>query len=295
MLAQSKSKRVAKLLISVCYLAGCRVWDVALLAIGRKPHPQCMILYYHAIPPEQRNRFARQLDMLRSLTTPIGADADPLQVRGCKYSCVTFDDGFQSVLDNAVPELDKRGIPATLFITAGALGKCAGWWPESARYERQDRLLSPEQIASLPDLVTVGSHTLTHPKLPQLCESEARWELEESRRVLQELLKRKVTSFSFPFGAFNELLIEWCRQAGYTRVFTSMPLNALSSSTAFVMGRVPVEPTDWWLEFRLKVLGAYCWLPHAFLIKRWLLSNSIVIKARHLNRRLTASAERNRA
>jgi len=42
------------------------------------------------------------------------------------------------------------------------------------------------------------------------------------------------------------------------------------------VGRVRVDPTDSPIEFRLKLLGAYRWLPLAFSWKRRLLVNPLM-------------------
>jgi hypothetical protein len=52
----------------------------------------------------------------------------------------------------------------------------------------------------------------------------------------------------------------------------------------FVTGRIDVQPTDWQIEFRLKVLGAYRWLPHAFAVKRALLNGFTDIERREAER-----------
>jgi hypothetical protein len=52
-----------------------------------------------------------------------------------------------------------------------------------------------------------------------------------------------------------------CREAGYQRVFSIEPTMTVSNSPEYVTGRVIADPTDWDCEFRLKVLGAYRWLP----------------------------------
>src|SRR5271157_2470642 len=133
--------------------------------------------------------------------------------------------------------------------------------------------MSTDQLRKLPsDLVTVGSHTMTHPILLSLNEEDVRRELSGSRAQLEKILNKEIKLFSFPHGAFNAKLIEWCREAGYERVFTILPTLAFSDPQEFVSGRVSVEPTDWPLEFRLKLLGAYRWLPLAFALKRKILS-----------------------
>ena len=127
--------------------------------------------------------------------------------------------------------------------------------------------MTAEQLQKLPsDLVAIGSHTMTHPCLPVLSEDDAKRELAGSRKNLEKILRREVRLFSFPHGAFNGQLINWCREAGYERVFTISPTMAFSDPREYVTGRVLADATDWNLEFCLKVLGAYRWLPHAF---RW--------------------------
>jgi hypothetical protein len=54
-------------------------------------------------------------------------------------------------------------------------------------------------------------------------------------------------------------------------VFTALPQWKISNASEFVTGRVRVDPTDWRLEFRLKLLGAYRWLPMAVEMKRRIL------------------------
>jgi hypothetical protein len=56
----------------------------------------------------------------------------------------TLDDGYDTLLQNAVPELQKRKIPATIFVVAGRLGEYAGWPGYPGRF------MSAEQLCSLP-------------------------------------------------------------------------------------------------------------------------------------------------
>jgi peptidoglycan/xylan/chitin deacetylase (PgdA/CDA1 family) len=247
--------------------------------------PSCVILYYHSIPNTARARFAAQLDALLELATPISIATVPLlpPARGQHYCAVTFDDGIRDVVENAVPELQKRNIPATMFVVASALGRHAWWWPPSALSEPQAPVISAEQLRALPSgLISIGSHTLTHPMLPCLKEEEARRELYGSRAVLEQILGRRVTLFSFPFGAFSPALISWCREAGYERVFTSTPGLSFQDPHEFVSGRVPVDATASMLEFRLKVLGAYRWLPYAISLKRRLTCRPVPTSLRSL-------------
>ena len=200
-----------------------------------------------------------------------GADVD--RDEGMRLGKALFEtaDGFENLVQQALPELKKRNIPATVFVISDALGKAFG--PAG----RTEKVMSLEQLRSLPaELISIGSHTVTHPMLPLLSEGEARTELMQSRRTLEGFLSRPVLTFSFPFGGFSPRLIELCREAGYDRIFTTLPAFAFTDPGQFVVGRVRVDPTDWPLEFRLKLAGAYRWLPAAFALKRKIVSNRML-------------------
>jgi peptidoglycan/xylan/chitin deacetylase (PgdA/CDA1 family) len=259
--------RVVKLVISMSFFAMASVWRAMRWVVGRPAGATWTILYYHAIRNEERQAFAAQMDAVTRVATAVPLQATLAATHGKRYCSITFDDGFENTIRNAVPELVKRNLPGVIFVTTGAMGNSADWWPESSP-EHKERIAGAEQIQSLPDLITIGSHTLTHPKLPLLSEAEARREICDSRAQLEKLLQRRVAFFSFPYGEFSPQLVGLCREAGYERVYTSLPGNALSAPQAFAVGRVSAEPTDWPLEFRLKVLGAYGWLPLAISIKR---------------------------
>jgi peptidoglycan/xylan/chitin deacetylase (PgdA/CDA1 family) len=258
-------KRLIKLAVSLAVFCFSCIRDVIRGWSGKPLPARCVVLYYHSVPPGQRTRFARQMDTLIRLAKAIPADGlTPLSV-GERYVAVTFDDAYQSVLQNAVPELVIKNIPATIFVIAGIIGRSPGW----EGYLEETMTL--DQLKKLPaDLITIGSHTITHPALPAISELQARTELADSRTKLEELLKRKIALFSFPYGAFEQKMIEWCKEAGYQRVFTTLPYCAFNDENEFVTGRVSVEPSDWPIEFYLKLNGAYRWLPWAFSVLRTL-------------------------
>jgi peptidoglycan/xylan/chitin deacetylase (PgdA/CDA1 family) len=148
------------------------------------------------------------------------------------------------------------------------LGREAAWWPRGAP-ERREKIATAENLQQLSsDLIALGSHTLSHPRLSEVSTAEAKREIFESKAKLEMLLRRAVKSFSFPYGDFTADLVTLCRNAGYVRVFTSTPHLAFQQSGEFVVGRIAVEPVDWKLEFHLKLVGAYRWLPYASRMKQ---------------------------
>ena len=263
-----KLLRLTKLFISMGYFVWSEARSLIRTLLGMTPLGTCVAVHYHAVAPPHRKRFARQMNILMLHAKPIAADhMQPLQP-GQHYAVVTFDDGLVSAVENGVPELVQRGIPAAFFIVAGMLGSVPRWTQFGQDSAGEELIASAERLRELPsDLITFGSHTMTHPWLPSLSEEEARFELAASRAELEKLLNRDIKLFSFPYGAFNERSIDLCREIGYERVFTVLPVPALSDPQEFVTGRIAVNPTDWELEFRLKVLGAYQWLPRVIAWK----------------------------
>jgi peptidoglycan/xylan/chitin deacetylase (PgdA/CDA1 family) len=232
---------------------------------GKDASPGWVVLCYHDISPENRARFARQMDVLLRHSKPIPLDSELPLPRGSRYVSISFDDGMSSFIDQALPEIGKRNLPVTLFVVSGKLGQKTDW----AYYtDTPCPIMTSAQLCAIADRVSIGSHTVTHPLLTLLSEADARRELEESRADLGRVLGRVITTFSFPYGEFDEKLGRWCSEAGYKRVFTMDPSLVSSGVEPFVVGRVGADPTDWPLEFRLKLAGAYRWLPYAFSLKR---------------------------
>jgi len=255
--------RLMKFVISLAFHLASEGWCALLRIFGKTRPLSAVVIYYHHVLENERQAFARQLDHLLRCTKPLRADLHEPLVPNGRYSIVTADDGWKSFADNAVPELMRRKIPVTMFAISQRLG-------QSVDGITFDRLVSAAELRALDaGMVTIGSHTATHAKMTALDESEASRELRESREQLGAILGRDVTMFCFPYGEYCDAQIPLCREAGYRRVFTCVP--ELANPAEFVFGRIRVDPTDWPLEFHLKLMGAYRWLPMAIALKRRLL------------------------
>jgi peptidoglycan/xylan/chitin deacetylase (PgdA/CDA1 family) len=265
-------KRLFIIVVSSCFWAV--EWLIKGLSTltGRPLPSRCVVLCYHAVTSDERGRFARQMDILTESVKTIPLDVkNRLEAGGC-HVALTFDDGFVSVLDNALPELTLRNIPSALFIPTAYLGQSQGWIDDRRSKDYFEVVVSPEQIRSLNrDLVSIGSHGITHRNLLSLSEEDARRELEGSKLTLEGITGKPLKMIAIPHGAFDGGLLELAKEAGYERAFTILPELAFSRPDEYATGRVDVSPLDWPLEFRLKISGAYRWLPLAFKVKRRLL------------------------
>lgn len=263
------AKRIVKLTISLAYYMARGLSRFAMRLAGRSPDRGLVILYYHGIPDAYRSNFVRQLDSIRRTARVFpafhhgGLPSDKPNV------AITFDDAYVSVAKNALPALTSRGFHSTIFVPTAMLGGAPTWQMEDGSPDAIEVVMPAEQIAELSSsLVTLGSHSCTHPRLSRLSAGEAREEIEGSRIRLQELTAQDIRLFALPYGDHNASTIDICRTAGYQTVFSTIPAPVDTTDSAFVRGRVKVDPFDGPLEFFLKYNGAYAWAPYVSSLKR---------------------------
>jgi len=225
---------------------------------------------YHSVKTHEREQFARQMDLLVRLTNPVAGDfTGHKNCRNRSFVAVTFDDGYQSILENALPILQQKKIPVTVFVPTNSLGSRPGWITNKEHRDAAERLLTSDELKLIEQTGgLIGSHSVTHRPLTELSPIEALAELTESRQVLEKILERNVGSFALPYGAGNPDVLRLAAEAGYQRIFLSEPVNSRGGAEGFVYGRIGVSPTDWVMEYRFKILGAYQWLPMGIAAKR---------------------------
>jgi peptidoglycan/xylan/chitin deacetylase (PgdA/CDA1 family) len=126
---------------------------------------------------------------------------------------LTFDDNYQGFFDHAYPILKQLRFPAAMFVHTNYIGDTTGTHPKMNRETL--RLLDKE------GLVTIGSHTLSHPDdLSKLSSAQQEREMTESRAVLETLLGHPVRYFAYPNGRGDAETVRLARKAGYTLAFT---------------------------------------------------------------------------
>lgn len=125
-----------------------------------------------------------------------------------KPIAITFDDGWRSQSENALPILTKYHIPATFYIYTGVIG--------SPLYMTWDDL-----HALVDNGMEIGDHTKSHPRLTKINPSRLDEELVQSKHVLERNLHIPVSDFAYPYGNYNDSIIEAVKSAGYVSARTS--------------------------------------------------------------------------
>lgn len=269
-------KRYLKIGISVCVFAILAPSRVIGRLFGLPGRRYLTVLMYHAVPPGQVGNFERQVQQLRRWARVVPADCtDEVPDRhstGAPYLvAITFDDAFESALDNGLPVLEAHGLPCTVFVPSGHLGHPPSWVMDSD-LDRAEQVATASHLSAVSsDLVAIGSHTVSHPYLTSLPKEIARQELVQSREALSAISGRAVRLLAFPYGDHDAAIVDLCGESGYKQVFTVEPVPVQLGHDVFVRGRIGVEPSDGRLEFFLKATGSYCWMPIVSSIKRRLL------------------------
>jgi peptidoglycan/xylan/chitin deacetylase (PgdA/CDA1 family) len=226
-----------------------------------------LVLAYHAVSPSwpsplavSPDRFREQLECLVNQGYR-GASFTEV-VRGelpGKVLAVTFDDGYRTVIDHALPVLSELGLPATIFVPTDYVGRerplC---WPGieqwvGGEHEPELRCVDWDDLRQLrAEGWEVGSHTRTHPRLTELSDKAVLAELRESREACASELGASCSSFAFPYGDVDERVRERVVEAGYT----AAAMMRLGPEDPFCWPRVGVYPIDQPWRFRLKTSQA---------------------------------------
>ena len=237
------------------------------------PGPRLSILIFHRVlsdpDPLQPGiidvrGFARRMRWLKRFfrILPLAEAVERLQTGALpqRAACLTFDDGYADNAENALPILNRLGIPATFFVATGYLDGGRMWndtvieairrWESPwlplpgldmdsipVRTVEERRLAIPkvlglikylppehrqqicEEMASgvpgsLPKPMMgseqvgelaasgmdIGAHTRSHPILTRIPLTQARSEIEGSRKDLEAITGRSVTCFAYPNG-----------------------------------------------------------------------------------------------
>lgn len=213
---------------------------------------QTVVLCYHGIRKDQASRFRRQMVWLFGYLRRSKATAPVL---------VTFDDSFANLADYAVPVLEELRIPCIIFAVADNLGRVPEWSLPAGHPDREETVMDANQLSLLAQspLITIGSHTGSHPNLTMLTETEIERELAGSRERLERITGDPVDNLALPHGAFDTTVLRLAQKAGYRRIFTleEKPADLQRGGT---MGRFLMSPDVWMMEFILTCKGGYLWL-----------------------------------
>jgi peptidoglycan/xylan/chitin deacetylase (PgdA/CDA1 family) len=219
--------------------------------------------------------FTRQMAALKAYGYQTITLTDFLDYRAGKATLpehpiiITFDDGYQDFYTHAVPILKSKGLIATIFLPTGKIGTSEedrqdnSWDSKEAAYPT--KLLIWDEVRDfIKDGFQVGSHTVTHPDLSSIPDSQIKQELDQSRSDFRDKLGLQVDVFSYPggSGADSQIVHSDLQEAGYrAAVTTSSGIANTATSDIYSLPRlmitehnsVVLDPTQPNLFFMRKV------------------------------------------
>jgi peptidoglycan/xylan/chitin deacetylase (PgdA/CDA1 family) len=188
-----------------------------------------------------------------------------------KRVVITFDDGYRSLHQYALPILARHHFRATVFAIAGYIGRPNLWDVKFflPRFQHLDWSELRELMAAGWE---IGSHSLKHDYLPALTEDELRRDLSDSRKILEDNLQSPVRHLSLPFGRGNGQVYRIAQEVGYASVATlggsvraalhNMKIVSrrgvyLWDSMASFRQRVQAPPDSKWQHWRQRAISAF--------------------------------------
>ena len=171
-----------------------------------------------------------------------------------QFAIITFDDGMLSFYSDAAPVLKQFQCPSINFILPHRYGGSNVWDKGHLPPEQQDKLVTLEQLQELATdpLFTFGSHGLLHTHLCDVSVEACREELISSHEALQsELGNAYLPVFAYPWGEFNDSVLELIQQTPYQyAVTTEQPKGWTADTAAFAIPRHTItfhDRNSWYL------------------------------------------------
>lgn len=167
-----------------------------------------------------------------------------------KLAFISFDDGWQGNL-KLLPIIAKDQMPITIFVTTEPISSGNYWWDFVIKESRCSDIpklkempnyifaqhikqlkkknkpartsITENELITLMNnpLVSIQSHTVTHPILTNCTKEEQLAELVSSKEYLQARTNDIIYAFSYPNGNYNNEVIRNVQNAGYELAFTT--------------------------------------------------------------------------
>jgi poly-beta-1,6-N-acetyl-D-glucosamine N-deacetylase len=209
-----------------------------------------------------------------------------------KSVVLTFDDGWKKNLE-LLDLIEKYKIPITIFVPTDSIIQ-GNYWFEYARIKGQqthtkvktkklfkklpgdifiEKVEILKQNYSLPRscitfeelrklsenvLITIGSHTVSHPILNNCSYQRQTIELQESKQVLSNWLNKDIESIAYPNGNYNQNTIEIAKRCGYKLGFTVNPGKIdVNNVDPYLIPRNAMYDDGGYFENISKILGIW--------------------------------------
>ena len=239
------------------------------LTQNRRPIP---ILVYHQIdkaPPKGSpfrslyvapDAFARQMSFLKLLGYTGLSMGDLLPYlngeKEGKVVGITFDDGYQNNIANALPVLTKQGFSSTCYAVSGLLGQ-TNIWDKHLGIVQAPLMTKADVRQWVAGGQEIGSHTHRHLDLLTADDAACRADMALGKTSLEAVIDQPVDHFCFPYGRYAPKHAAMAGDAGLKTATTTQRGRCHSETDLFELPRVPVVRSTSLPVFWLKIATDY--------------------------------------
>lgn len=201
------------------------------------------ILIYHHTPPD----FETQLNTLTAKGyTTITMDnlSDHLRFGRPlpnKSVVLSFDDGFSSQMQ-AFEILKRHDMKATFYIITS--GQASSWCIGAARRYDQtpgcgDAYMNWDEVTELDrsGLIEIAAHSVDHLALATQPEQMQQFQIQESKKVLEDKLGHPINHFAYPYGSFSPTTVELIKASGYLTAVTTKTGSSHNLDSIYTLTR----------------------------------------------------------
>lgn len=134
---------------------------------------------------------------------------------------LTFDDGYDNNYTELLPLLKKYNVKATVFVITDFVGT--------------QNYMTAEQVKEMvgSGLVSIQSHTVTHPNLDEVSSSKLERELKNSKLAIARLIGKEPFVLCYPSGKYSDEVLE--KTSEYYQ------FGLLMSGKTYVTGTNPIK------------------------------------------------------
>jgi peptidoglycan/xylan/chitin deacetylase (PgdA/CDA1 family) len=193
-----------------------------------------VVLGYHGVELSRRRddlqmlqvsprRFSLQIDLLRAAGFRFVTFAELVRISDGNVpppglAAITFDDGMRNNHDVALPILQERGIPATVYVTVDFLGGSSPWIGPAG----DGAMMDAEHVRALAAAGwEIGGHTMSHADLSTLDRDACRAEIADGCAALEQVTGSPVETFAYPFGRYGPAALQAVRDCGLSAAVTT--------------------------------------------------------------------------
>lgn len=207
---------------------------------------------------------------------------------------VTADDGWRNNKGSIVAVANKYKIPLTIFVSTDPVSTGdAYWWSyisrakeagltgyslaELKKVDNNERIKAVQEVKmKMPlqreaftvkelrdimktDLISIQSHTVSHPILTQCSDEKAWYEINQSKKIIENWFEKKVFSFAYPNGNYSSREIAYLSDSGYQLAFTTRDnyITPGNVSEKFTLPRVDLIESVSFAENICRITGVW--------------------------------------